>query len=324
MKQILKKLQNSNQILITSHAIPDGDAVGSLVATGMALEASGKKVTLYNESEIPSTYQFLPSIDQIKHKIDDIDVYDAVVVLDCGDIERVGEKASKISRISCVINIDHHITNTRFGNLQLIDPFACATCEIVYRLIKEINVPISTDIALCLYTGILTDTGSFRFSNTNREAFQICEEMVGIGVNPYAVARQVYQTYSQQHLKLLNMINDSSEISKNGKMSVMTLSQEMLMKTGMQMEDCNGISNNLKNIKNVKVAALILEQKNSVDANTQDLVSFHVSLRSDGAIDVAAIAAYYGGGGHASAAGFSITSTLSDVKKEMFTLAEKF
>lgn len=322
MKQILHKLQSSNNILVISHVIPDGDAIGSLIATGLALKAWNKKVTLYNESEIPAVYQFLPSIDQIKHQIDDRDEYDTAVIMDCGNLSRIGKDALKTTQNSFVINIDHHITNTRFGDLQLIDSCACATSEIVYRLINEMNIPISNDMAVSIYTGILTDTGSFRFSCTNREAFQICEQMVGIGVNPHAVARQVYQTYSQRRLKLLNMINDSIKISKNGKLSIMMLSQQMLKQTGMQMEDFSGISNNLKYIENVKVTALISEQKNGDTGKSRRLRPFHVSLRSDGSVDVAAIAAYYGGGGHISAAGFSITATLSDVKAQMFDLAE--
>lgn len=322
MKQILHKLQSSNNILVISHVIPDGDAIGSLIATGLALKAWNKKVTLYNESEIPAVYQFLPSIDQIKHQIDDRDEYDTAVIIDCGNLSRIGKDALKATQNSFVINIDHHITNTRFGDLQLIDSCACATSEIVYRLINEMNIPISNDMAVSIYTGILTDTGSFRFSCTNREAFQICEQMVGIGVNPHAVARQVYQTYSQRRLKLLNMINDSIKISKNGKLSIMMLSQQMLKQTGMQMEDFSGISNNLKYIENVKVTALISEQKNGDTGKSRRLRPFHVSLRSDGSVDVAAIAAYYGGGGHISAAGFSITATLSDVKAQMFDLAE--
>lgn len=308
--------------MIATHNNPDGDAIGSLVAMGLSLEAFNKKTTLYIESSIPAIYRFLPSTDHIVRTVgSEGNSYDTAIIVDCGDLQRIGKAAPVVSRIPAIINIDHHITNTYFGQLQLIDISACAAAEIIYRLIRKMGLRISKEIATCIYTGILTDTGSFRFSNTNRAAFEICQEMIDMGVDPYDVAQHVYGTYSLGRIKLLNLALDSIEISQNGKLSVMTLTQNMLEETETQPEDIDGFINYAR-IDDVKVAVLIQENPNG-NKESKDLKSFNVSLRSDGTVDVARIASSFGGGGHYGAAGFSIDSTLNDLKSQIVKLSER-
>ncbi|MBW2603327.1 MAG: bifunctional oligoribonuclease/PAP phosphatase NrnA [Deltaproteobacteria bacterium] len=321
MNSIIHQFNKNNKILVVTHAHPDGDAIGSLIALGLSLEALNKKTTLYCESHIPAIYRFLPAVHRVVNKIESLN-YDMAVILDCGNLRRVGKAVSMVNQIPVIVNIDHHITNTGFGHLQLIDTSACATAEIVYRLIKKMGLPIDEPIATSIYTGILADTGSFRFSNTNRAAFAICEEMVGIGVHPHNIAQHVYGTYSLSRLKLLNLALDSIELSENGKLSIMTLTKEMFDETHTQPEDVDGLINYAKNIEDVEVAALIQEPHNGKE-KSRTPNRFHVSLRSDGTFDVAAIASLFGGGGHSGAAGFSIESTLSDIKSNIFSLADK-
>jgi phosphoesterase RecJ-like protein len=316
--QIIDQLKKSQSILSVSHSNPDGDAIGALLATGLALKALRKDVHMYNERAIPAVYRFLPSVQLIEQKVNNIDDYDTVVVLDCGAVERVGKIASKIRQAQLVINIDHHVTNTRFGHMHLIDPNACATAEIVYRIIKQLNIKISSHMATAIYTGILTDTGSFRFSSTNQQAFAICTEMIGCGANPYEIAQHVYGHYSLGRIKLLNLALDSLEISPSGKLSIMSLSQDMMDITRTQEEDIDGIINYARRIEDVKVAALIHE----VAGNGRERRQYHVSLRSDGSVNVALIAAQFGGGGHANAAGFSVEAALSDLKEKIIELSE--
>jgi phosphoesterase RecJ-like protein len=177
-------------------------------------------------------------------------------------------------------------------------------------------------IATCLYTGILTDTGSFRFSNTNQAAFAISREMAELGMEPYDVAQHVFGTYSLERLKLLNLALNSIEISDNGKLSMMTVTRRMLKDTGTQTEDVDGLINYARRIKDVRVAALIHELPNGSNGRLRKS-RYHVSLRSDGTVDVADIAGSFGGGGHISAAGFQTESTLSSLKTEIITLSEK-
>lgn len=316
MNQIIHHLKNSNNLFLATHTNPDGDAIGSLIAMGLSLEALNKRTTLYNESPIPAVYRFLPFADRIVQYVDKANIYDTAIILDCSDLERIGKAVSMVNKIPIIINIDHHITNTCYGDFQLIKSSACATTEIVYKLMKDMAVPINKAIAASIYTGILTDTGSFRFSNTNRAAFEICEEMVELGVDPYSIAQHVYGTYSLGRIKLLNMALDSIEISYNGRLSMMTLTRDMFYETDTRTEDADGLINYAKSIEDVKVAVLIQELQNK---NKQ----FHVSLRSNGTVNVAEIASSFGGGGHFNAAGFSIESTLSDLKSQIFKLADK-
>ncbi len=406
MDKIIHHLKKSRHILIASHVNPDGDAVGSLIAMGLALTSVGKHTTLYNESKIPTVYRFLPSVDRIVSNLETLSptssptlvpdvfyrgksdglvrdgtwksepgnselAYDTAVILDCGDLERIGElrletrnskpcprhlssgieaqnlvpdifhRGSKLGSsfqfpVPTLINIDHHITNTRFGDLHLIDPSACATAEIVYRLIKKMGIPIDKAMATSIYTAILTDTGSFRFSNTNKAAFEICDKMVALGVDPYYVAKNVYGKYSLGRIKLLNLALDSIEISPNGRLSMMTVTQDMLDETATQHEDVDGLINYARRIEDVKVAVLIQECRNGKRGQGSELRAqrsapevgrekreFHVSLRSDGSADVAEIAARHGGGGHYTAAGFNIESSMSDLKSGMLRLAKE-
>jgi phosphoesterase RecJ-like protein len=321
MDQIIRHIKDGQHLLLASHAEPDGDAVGCLIALGLALHKFGKKTTLYNSSPIPAVYRFLPSVEQIVQHIKAANTYDTAIMLDCGDLVRVGEAASTIGKIPTIINIDHHVSNTGFGHIQLVDTTACATAEIVYRLIKALEIPFDRAMATSLYTGILTDTGSFRFSNTNKAAFSISNEMAVVGVDPHSVAQHVFGTYSLGRIKLLNMALNSIEISDNGKLSMMTVTRSMLNTTGTNPEDLDGMINYARRIEDVKVAALIHEIKNGGGKFT-NMNHYHVSLRSDSSVDVAKIASKFGGGGHASAAGFQIESTLVALKTKIITLAE--
>jgi phosphoesterase RecJ-like protein len=322
MKKIIQHLARSEHALLASHINPDGDAIGALLAMGIALEKRGCQVALYNESSIPAVYRFLPAVDRIQKQLTDWRHFDTAVIMDCGVLNRVGSAADAIATIPVVINIDHHITNTRFGQYHLVDVNACATSEIVYRLIQAMDLDVDVAMATAIYTGILTDTGSFRFSNTNQEAFSICEAMVAAGVKPSTVAQHVYGTYSLGRIKLLNLALDSIEISNNGYLSIMTVTREMLADTGTQPEDADGLINYARRIRDVKVAALIHELENGGESKNRK--RFHVSLRSDGSVDVSRIAMKFGGGGHAGAAGFSAESSLAELKQTIYNLSDGF
>ncbi len=322
MKQIIDKLSDSHRILVTTHASPDGDAIGSSLAMSMALDAIGKQVVLYNESPIPTPYRFLAGIDRVVHDPGRIAGCDTAVVVDCGDLDRVGEAAGTIEKIPVLINIDHHVTNSEFGQYRLVNPAACASAGIVYHIIRELGVKITAPIATALYTGILTDTGSFRFGNTGQETFSICEALVAAGADPADVARHLYGQYSIGRLKLLNMAIDSIEISRNGRLSLMALTQKMLAETGTVPEDVDGMINYARRIENIDVAVLIREKRNGGRPGGNGRRPYQVSLRSNGQVDVAAVAAAFGGGGHPAAAGFQVEMGLSEIKSKIWALAD--
>lgn len=318
MDTVIDRLIESQGLFLATHVNPDGDAIGSLIALGLGLRQRGKRVYMYNASPIPAVYRFLPGVHLVRQMLPAAPDWDAAVILDCGDIERIGEAAQFVNGLPYLINIDHHVTNTAFGQHRLVDTTACSSSEIVYRLLQGMGVTIDQAIATSIYTGILTDTGSFRFANTNSAAYAISAEMVRCGVDPYTVAQHVYGTYSLGRIKLLNMALDSIEISANGKLSLMTLTQDMFAETDTNPEDVDGMINYAKRIEDVKVAALIME-----NANGSDHKRFHVSLRSDGSVDVAKIAASYGGGGHFNAAGFGVETSLRELKQIIISIAEQ-
>ncbi|MBW2647005.1 MAG: DHH family phosphoesterase, partial [Deltaproteobacteria bacterium] len=193
LKQAASFIKNEDRFLITTHINPDGDGIGSSLALGEILKKMGKEIVYYCDSPVQDQYLFLPGVDQFTRKLADVEPFNVVIVIDCGDF----------------------VTNNISGELRLVDASACAAAEIVYRLIKELEQPITHSVALNLYTAILTDTGSFRFSNTNRAAFEICEELVGLGIVPQFVAQQVYGTYPEGRLRLLTEVLNSLEISPN-------------------------------------------------------------------------------------------------------------
>ncbi len=322
MDAVIRSLTDSRRVVVASHENPDGDAIGSLLAVGLALEKRKKEVTFFNASPIPAVYRFLPGVGRISADITAASGFDTAVILDCGSLERLGPAASLIREIPVVVNIDHHVTNTGFGTIRLVDPEACATAELVYRLLVRMRAAIGKELATLIYTGILTDTGSFRFANTSSATFAICLEMTQRGADPHEVARHVYGTYSLGRIKLLNLALDSIEITGNGKLSVMTVTRDMLRQTGTHPEDADGLIHYARRIRDVRVAALIHELQNGNGASAGK-GRFHVSLRSDGSVDVAAVAVSYGGGGHRSAAGFSIEAPLSEVKNQLTRLGEK-
>jgi len=285
MNKIIEHLKKSDRVLIATHVNPDGDAIGSLIAMGLLLDELDKKTLLFNESPIPAVYSFLPSVNRIQSRIDNVEDYDTAIILDCSDLHRIGDIYHEIEKIPVIINLDHHVTNSGFGNFQIVDEDACATTEVIYRLVKEMNVPINCSMAASIYTGILADTGSFRFSNTNHAAFEISLEMMKIGVDPWAVAKYVYGTYSLGRIKVLNLALDSIEIAHNGKLSIMTVTLDMLEETKTHSEDLAGFINYARRIQDIKIAALIQEYENG-QKGPNGHKKFHVSLRSDETIDV--------------------------------------
>ncbi|MFP4039876.1 MAG: DHH family phosphoesterase [Desulfosudaceae bacterium] len=332
-QEVAARLQASREVLLASHIHPDGDAIGSLVALGLGLKNHGKKVTLYNEHPVPPAYQFLSGSDLVVNEIPDLSHYDLIVVLDCSKIERLGKIAERISSLTTnpssdltphptLINIDHHCSNEYFGGFQLVECQASATTEILYRLIKVLGCPVTKEIAYGIYTGIVTDTASFSFSNTTPVSLKICGEMMEAGVDPSHVYHNVYITYSPERIRFMQMVLDTFVVSKGNKVSFMMATREMIHKSGMKPENVGRIVNYAKHIENVMVSALALQEDDNTGCQPDEPANFHVSLRSDGAIDVSKIAVKFGGGGHHRAAGFNITATFQKVRETILGLAE--
>ncbi|MFH2011582.1 MAG: bifunctional oligoribonuclease/PAP phosphatase NrnA [Pseudomonadota bacterium] len=307
--KIVEEIKRNKSFLIASHINPEGDAIGSALALAISLKNIGKSVTVFNQDPIPWNLQFLPMSNEIIHKIDESHDFDVAFVLDCGDLERVGDGIEVIKKVKKVINIDHHMTNTNFGDLILVDPKSSSTAEIIYAVIKGIPAEITYDIALNIYTGILTDTGAFRNSNTNEYSFHVATEMVRVGVDPHSVSEKVYQEMPVARLKLLGLVLNTLEVLDSGRVASVEVTLSMLESSGANPGLTEDMVSYPRSIVGVKVAVLFREMSENY---------YKVSFRSDKDVDVADIAREFNGGGHPSASGGSVAGSLSEVKRKVF------
>jgi bifunctional oligoribonuclease and PAP phosphatase NrnA len=298
-------LLHARTVLLTTHVNPDGDAVGSLLGFGSALEAEGLKVTMFLNDSIPRFLRFLPGSNLIVQNLNGVRSFDAGVILDCGSLDRVGKEALQVSRIGTVVNIDHHESNQLFGDLNFVRPESSSTAEIVFQIFRDMDHHINQDEATNLYTGILTDTGSFCYGNINQGALKIAAELVGAGADPLLVASSVYGQYHLGRLHLLQRALSSVELFLEGRLSMITLTLKDMALTNTMPEDVRGFVDFARNIPGVEIGVLLRELN---EGGTE------VSLRSNGRCNIAQFAAKMGGGGHRNAAGFTSAMNAGMVK----------
>jgi phosphoesterase RecJ-like protein len=216
---VVNRIREGSNFLVTSHINPEGDAIGSALAMAQGLKNFGKEVSVYFEDPIPELYQFLPFAGNVIHKLDGSNRYDVAVVVDCGELDRVGEGFKTFHKDGVIINLDHHYANTNFGDINFIDGDASSTGEIVYEILHSLSVEITPDIANNIYVSIVTDTGSFRYSSSTSRAFYIASEMVKAGVKPWEIAQKVYESYPEKKLRLLSDVLQTLEISEDGRVA---------------------------------------------------------------------------------------------------------
>ena len=313
IEDILLEIRKRETFLITTHVNPEGDAIGSSLALALALSSIGKKVEVITQDPVPKGLKFLPSSDTIKQAKSIDRRFDAVITVDCGDLERVG--FLKIDNIpgDILINIDHHVTNKGFGAVNFVED-AVASAQLIYDIMKRLNIPLTPDIATCIYTAIMTETGSFRYSNTTSETFKIAQEMVSAGAMPWNIAEQIFNRNNIGRIKLLGLILESLDRSDDGKISWITVREQMYRETGTSKEDVEDFINFPRSIEGVEVAILFRESNQG----------WKISLRSNGKVDVSNMALEFGGGGHSMAAGFFIQGGHEEVKKRVVDSARSF
>ncbi|HOP40206.1 MAG TPA: bifunctional oligoribonuclease/PAP phosphatase NrnA [Geobacteraceae bacterium] len=311
--KIIHEIESNTSFLITTHEGPDGDAVGATLALASFLSELGKDVTVFYSDPLPDTFRFLPLADKVVNVLPDR-VFDICFVLDAGDLKRAGEDICAFRKFDKIINIDHHPHGEQFGDLNYVDPSASATGAMIYRIIKKSGHPVDPATALCVYVAIVSDTGSFRYSNADSEAFQISAELVAMGINPWSVSEKLYESQPLQRLELLALALSTLSVSDNGEFASITVTLDMYQKTGTTAEFTDGFVNYPRSVEGVEVAAFFRETKTDV---------FKVGFRSKGKIDVSSLARAFGGGGHHNAAGCIVSGSLDEVKKTVFSYLEK-
>lgn len=308
IEDILRVIEGGKRFLLTTHESPDGDAIGSVLGLANFLISIGKEVVVHSIDPVPELYSFLPLADTVLQDIPP-DNYDACFVLDVGEFRRAGKKIATAQGIGRFVNIDHHITCEQFGAINLIDPQAAATGVLIWRIIAAGGYAINYEAALCLYVAIITDTGSFRYSNANQEAFTVSGELVSHGINAWYVAERLYESQPKARLELLALALTQLSVADSGKYASLAVTLDMYARTGATAELTDGFVNYPRSISGVEVAIFFREMAPG---------KFKVGFRSKGKVNVAAISARFGGGGHHNAAGCAVEGTLVEVQNTIF------
>jgi len=293
---VLQAIRERQRFVVTSHARPDGDGIGSALACGQILRVMGKDAEVVTHDGVPRIYQGLPFADRAI-RAESVPANDAVILLECDSTQR----AALGGLDQCfLINIDHHASGRNFAHINWIDSSVMATAELVYRLARLACVPVDRDIATCLYTALMTDTGSFMFEGTNEHTFTVARELVLAGANPARCARQIYFGHSTAKMRLLGAA--LSNLHREGQLAWIWVTQEQIDRFGAREEDCEGLVNYALSMADVQVAIFFRELADR---------RYRVSMRSKGEVDVSIVAEHFGGGGHKCASGCSVDGPLA-------------
>lgn len=305
----------NKKFIISSHKNLEGDALGSQLALYELLKAMGKKITLLSPEEVPDSYSFLPGVDLIRYRphLSEID-YDVACMVDCTGIDRIGMVQYALDKAKPIVNIDHHVSNSRFGTVNWVAPDISCSGEQIYHLFKRAKLPINKRTALYMYVAMVTDTGSFRYTNTNAGTHRIVSELIGKGLNPTAIYRKIYEESNKSRIALLASALSTLDMTADGKIAWIRITKDMLKKHKTGMEGTEDFVNFPRSIRGVKVALAFREVG-------PDMVK--VSFRSNDRVDVSRLAKIFGGGGHPSASGCTLTGTMGEAEEAVVLKAKE-
>jgi len=304
-----RAIQARDYFLLVGHAIPDGDCIGSLLGMHQLLKNLGKQSRMVLQDPVPRMYHYLAGSAEVMSPAQLHDPEENVIFLDCADEERAGrELLSKLAQRQYTINIDHHQSNTRFGEINHIQPDMAATAELLYHLARQLSVQITPAMANALYAGIVQDTGSFHHSNTRAETFRIAADLLECGVDLVQTRIHLFESKSRDEMNLLTCALHSMRYSEDGKMAWMTISYQEAEELGVLDLHPEGIINHTLMVEGVEAGMLFRETQPGI---------IKVGFRSKGHIDVAQIASSLGGGGHRQAAGVTIEGSLEQVQERV-------
>jgi phosphoesterase RecJ-like protein len=308
--QIVDAVRARRRFVLSSHARPDGDSIGSQLAMACALRTMGKEAIVVNADAAPAPLMAFPGVRDIRIAPAIDGDFDAAIIMECGDLKRTG--VAGLERFF-VINIDHHPGNTGYGHINWFDATAAACAELVYELVRALGVPLTKEIATHIYLAILTDTGSFHYSGISPRTFEICRECLEAGVDPVMVARNVYDSNNMGRLKLFGAVLGAMQIADSGRIAIVYVDHEMARAAGGTYEDTEGLVNLPLTVKEIEAVVFFKQEKGD---------EYRVSLRSKGEIDIGVIAKEYGGGGHKNAAGCTITGPIEELQKALIEKLE--
>src|SRR5712671_3452242 len=310
LSQVVELIENKDRFAITSHIRPDGDSLGSSLGLFWLLRALGKDVEVIMRDSAPPSYQKLPGADNVRVTPAVDRAYDGVFVIECSDIDRPGlvdlEK-------QFVVNIDHHSTTELFGTVNWIDSTASAVGEMIYNLCKATGVRVTKEIAECVYTALITDTGSFHYSNTTERTFKVASELVRTGVKPAKTAEAVFASYPWSRIQLMGAVLSTARRDESGHVACMRQTLDMQRQAQASDEDADGFVNYPLTVGEVEAVAMLKESEPGV---------YRTSLRSKGDVNVAKVAEKFGGGGHRNAAGCTLRGTWEEAEEKILGLLQ--
>lgn len=315
IEEAVNALLRHDNFMLTTHLNPDGDALGSLMGLGLALINTGKNVLMVMPHPVPVTFQFMPGVRQVQKTIDPLVRFDVGIALDCTDINRAGEEAQDVlQNAKNLVNIDHHISNRRFGDINVVDPQAAATGEIIYDILHQAKIPITSDISTNLYTALVTDTGSFQHQNTTAKCLRTAAFLLDCGAAHRVIQQHLYEQKSLESLRLLARGLESLSLNESGTIAWMTIPRGLFFASGAAVDDSDGMIDYVKSLKGVEVGILFKE------VNYGEI---KVSFRSKNYLDVNQLAAHFGGGGHERAAGCTINGKIEDIEQLVVSKTEE-
>lgn len=316
LKQNLKKVaacvKRNKSFLITAHTNLEGDALGAELSLYRLLKKMGKSVVIVNEGPVPDSYAFLPDLDKIRRfnpRLKNLK-FDCFAVVDCSGLERSGEVYRLNRKDAEILNIDHHISNENFGDVNWVDPDASCACEMIYRLYKELKVPLDKDTALDLYAGILTDTGSFRYSNTSPFTHQATADLLKYKINVPGIYKKVYEDIPFGDMQLLSKILPRIKREAQGRIAWVKMPHDLLKGRKLSFDLSEHILSFCRAIRGVEVVALFKE-------NLGVRGEVRINFRSQGKVDVNKIAKFFGGGGHKTASGATVRGSIDSVAQKV-------
>jgi phosphoesterase RecJ-like protein len=303
LSEVVELIDRKKRFVITSHVRPDGDGLGSGLALYWMLSSLGKEAAVILRDPVPVSYTVLPGSDLVAVQEDIAEIYDAAFVIECSDVERPGLPGLKGQ---FVVNIDHHSTTQPFGDINWIDSTSAAVGEMIYNLCKALGVEVTKEIAECVYTALLTDTGSFHFSNTTERTLKIASELVRRGVEPARISQALFYSNPFGKVRLLGLVLSTIQRDETGHVAWIKMDREMMRAAGASEEDADGIVNHALSVHDVVAVAFFKELSPRV---------YRVSLRSKGRNNVAKVAELFGGGGHRNAAGCRIEADYEEARR---------
>jgi phosphoesterase RecJ-like protein len=314
MNNIINIIKNSKCIGISFHGNPDGDALGSSLALMQGLRQLNKKVYIISKDKVPPVYNFLPCSEEVTgESCTVLQNTDCVIVLDCGNMDRISGNLNFNSRNYKLINIDHHISNDLYGDYNFVDTNSSAVGEIVYQILQLLGVSITKSIATCLYTSLITDSGSFKYSSTTSVTHTIAGDLINAGIDFSNIHRLIFENNNFQRVKLYGKVIESIELHHNGELCYMELTKKMLEDCRTEAADTSDIIALGTSIASAEVVALLKETDKGIK----------ISLRSKNKVDVQMVAKAFSGGGHVRAAGLSIDKSLDEAKDMIINALEK-